>query len=261
MKTVLAVAATLLSVVALPAQVFRPATVNGAVIGGLAGAVIGNNSGDLGHNAWKGAALGAAAGGLIGSAVDDANHGYRRSTPWSSSLHVSYGHGWGHRGRHHGHYRPSGFHYPHWGHYRPGYHHHHHFGPRTHIGVTYHYPSYRHSRRVVYSRPSYAQSGLWLGGITGAIIGHNSGSGNAWRGAAIGAGAGLLLGSLADHDAARDERVREETSFPTVAEESSSAPASRPAATGGTTQNANVINNYYGSSGGAMSSANSMFGR
>jgi hypothetical protein len=47
---------------------------------------------------------------------------------------------------------------------------------------------------------SYATNGLWLGALTGAIIGHNSGSlhHNGWRGAAVGAGVGLLLGSIAD---------------------------------------------------------------
>ncbi len=56
-------------VVPVSAQVFRPETVNGAVLGGIAGAVIGNNSGSLNHNAWKGAAIGAVAGLLAPFAV------------------------------------------------------------------------------------------------------------------------------------------------------------------------------------------------
>jgi uncharacterized protein YcfJ len=44
---------------------------NGAILGALAGAVIGNNSGDLRHNGWRGAGLGAAAGYLIGSIAEN----------------------------------------------------------------------------------------------------------------------------------------------------------------------------------------------
>jgi outer membrane lipoprotein SlyB len=44
---------------------------SGAVFGALAGAVIGNNSGDLRHNGWRGAGLGAAAGYLIGSIAEN----------------------------------------------------------------------------------------------------------------------------------------------------------------------------------------------
>jgi len=40
-------------------------------------------------------------------------------------------------------------------------------------------------------------NGAALGAIAGGIIGHNNGGGG-WRGAAIGAGSGLLLGSLMD---------------------------------------------------------------
>lgn len=44
----------------------------GLILGGLAGAIIGRNSGSLGHNAWRGAAYGALAGTVIGS-IHDAN--------------------------------------------------------------------------------------------------------------------------------------------------------------------------------------------
>src|SRR2546426_11700130 len=46
-----------------------------------------------------------------------------------------------------------------------------------------------------YSRPNYAWTGAALGGIAGGIIGHNNGR-RTGEGIAIGAGAGLLLGSL-----------------------------------------------------------------
>lgn len=47
---------------------------------------------------------------------------------------------------------------------------------------------------------SYTAGGLWWGALTGAIVGHNSGSlhHSAGRGAAIGAGVGMLLGAIAD---------------------------------------------------------------
>src|SRR5690606_31947518 len=45
-------------------------TANGLLLGALAGAVIGNNSGDLGNSAWRGAAYGAAGGLLLGAIAD-----------------------------------------------------------------------------------------------------------------------------------------------------------------------------------------------
>src|SRR5215471_7098064 len=51
-----------------------------------------------------------------------------------------------------------------------------------------------------YSRPNYAVGGTLLGALTGGIIGstiHNQG----WEGAGIGAAAGLVLGSIAEHSA------------------------------------------------------------
>jgi hypothetical protein len=48
------------------AQIFQPNIVNGAILGGIAGAIIGNNSG---HHAGEGAIIGTAAGAVIGSMV------------------------------------------------------------------------------------------------------------------------------------------------------------------------------------------------
>jgi outer membrane lipoprotein SlyB len=112
---------------------------------------------------------------------------------------------------------------------------------------------------TTYSRPSRAASGALLGGIAGAIIGHNSGDlrHNAWRGAAIGAGAGLLLGSLAD----RAEETRPAVvnyaspeNEPVVNNQTSANSAATP-------QNVTIINNYYGSNTTPMGGANSLFGR
>ncbi len=260
MKSAVTLSLALLVASPAQAQLFRPSTVNGAVIGGIAGAVIGNNSGDLGHNAVRGAAIGTVAGALIGSAVDDSRErsdsGSYRSRGSGSSVYLSYGHSSYARHHHHHGYRGHVGHYGygHWGHfphYRShGYYHY----PRSHVGVTYVYrPSYRYAD-TVYSRPNYAGTGALFGGIAGAIIGHNSGSRNAWAGAAIGAGAGLLLGSVAEREARAEEALRDQRASAAAATaETSSAPAQSP-------QNVTIINNYYGNSG-AMSSANSMFGR
>lgn len=208
MKTLIALALSLLALVPARAQIFRPETVNGAVLGGIAGAVIGNNSGDLHHNAWKGAAIGTVAGALIGSAVADSREYDRRTqVPVPSGY-------------------DSGCYYS----YSPGYY------------RTYHYYDY--------DRPSYAAQGLLLGGVAGAIIGNNSHGHNAWRGAAWGAGAGLLLGAIADENARyRERRVVYVPAPETVETQPQTSP-----------QNVTVINNYYGNTA-PTGSANSMFGR
>lgn len=60
-----------------------------------------------------------------------------------------------------------------------------------------------------------AVNGAVLGGVAGAIIGNNSGDlrHNAWRGAAYGAGAGMILGSMADR--AHERRVATHVPVPT----------------------------------------------
>jgi hypothetical protein len=67
MKTfLLALSLAAAGVNAANAQVYRPAVVNGAVLGGIAGAFIGGHNNDR----WgEGALIGAAAGALLGSAV------------------------------------------------------------------------------------------------------------------------------------------------------------------------------------------------
>ena len=69
---------------------------------------------------------------------------------------------------------------------------------------------------VVYSAPVAAPSGpaatgFWLGALAGGILGHNSGDlgHHAWRGAALGAGAGLLLGSVVEASRAAPVSYRE----------------------------------------------------
>lgn len=160
MKTILSLAVALVAFVPAQAQIFRPASVNGALLGGLAGAIIGNNSGSLNHDAWKGAAIGAGAGLLIGSAIDanqrDVWHGSGAPAPRVSGEFV----------------------------YRSG--------PA--------YRPYPYSGGYYYSRPDYRGTGLILGGIGGAIIGNNSRGfrHDAWRGAAWGAGLGYIIGAIAE---------------------------------------------------------------
>lgn len=112
MKTILSLGVALLAVASAQAQIFRSEAVNGAVLGGIAGGIIGHNSGDLRNNGWKGAAIGATAGLLIGQAIGDARAerdygrggGYvYRSVPSvrvGIGYHSGYHRGWGH---HHGH--------------------------------------------------------------------------------------------------------------------------------------------------------------
>jgi hypothetical protein len=56
------------------------------------------------------------------------------------------------------------------------------------------------------SRPDYGGLGMILGGVTGGIIGHNH-HGQTAEGVAIGAGAGLLLGTIAE-EVAREREAR-----------------------------------------------------
>jgi len=189
MKTTLVFFFALLTAASASAQVLRPEAVNGALWGGLAGAVIGNNSGDLHHNAWRGAAYGAGAGLLIGSIVGDA-HDRRVAT------HVpvpDYPRTYVYRNA------PSYYGYGYYG--RPG-----HRRGGSYGYVSYETPIYTDG---YYDRSDYAGNGLLLGALAGAVIGNNSGGlgHNAWRGAAYGAATGYILGSIAESNARQRESV------------------------------------------------------
>lgn len=264
MKTALACCLALLPLVSVRAQVFRPEALNGAMLGGIAGAVIGNNSGDLHHNAWKGAAIGAGAGMLLGEAVGNSRAAGRATqvnAPYATSggyvyrsepsvrvgIGIGYGHGrgyWGNRGFGHIGYRDYGYWPRSYGraYYAPS------FG--YYDGYGYGYPYY--NDYGYYGTGSAAANGLLLGALAGGIIGHNSGDfhHNGWRGAAWGAGAGLLLGSIAD----AYHRPVVVQSAPAV--QVQAQPAVQPAP-----QQTTIINNYYNSSPTTMSGANSLFGR
>jgi hypothetical protein len=205
MKTTIAFALALLALAPAQAQIFRPETAGGVVLGGIAGAIVGNNSGSLHHNAWQGAAIGAGVGLLFGSALGES----RYQDAWANTqvpLPGAYV------------YRDAPAYYD--------------------VGPAY-----------AYDRPDYAATGTLLGGIAGAIIGNNSHGHNAWRGAAIGAGAGYLFGSIAENSARRREAA--------AAQVATASPAPAPAP-----QNVTVINNYCGNSAPApMAQANALFGR
>ncbi len=69
---------------------------------------------------------------------------------------------------------------------------------------------------VIYSAPvaapaGPAATGFWLGALAGGILGHNRGDlgHSAWRGAALGAGAGLLIGSVVEASRTTRESYRE----------------------------------------------------
>jgi uncharacterized protein YcfJ len=129
--------------------------------GTVLGGIVG---GIIGNNSkgrtGEGVAIGAGAGWLLGTLV----HESRRERGWYSSDYVYAG-------------PPIGVTVA---------------GPNFGVSAAYGYAPV-----PVYSRPSYAWSGAALGGVTGAIIGNNS-HGRTAEGAAIGAGAGLLLGGIAD---------------------------------------------------------------
>ena len=167
MKTPVVLGLALLAFVPAQAQIFRPASLDGALLGGIAGAIIGNNSGSLHHNAWQGAAIGAGAGLLLGATADANSARYGGYGTYDYPGAYVYRHPRVVRGGYHGGYRG---------------------------GYDYGYG---------YGYGGAAADGLWLGALAGGIIGHNSRGfhHNGWRGAAWGAGVGWLLGSIADANA------------------------------------------------------------
>ncbi len=201
MKTAFVLVLALAAFAPAQAQIFRSPVFGGAVLG----AVIGRNSGSLGHNAWRGAAYGAAAGLLLDGAFGP---GY-------------YGGGYGYYGASN---RRYGWSTP---------------GVYVYRDAPVVYADYGYDYNYDYAfdaRPNYPASGLWLGALAGAIIGRNSGSlgHNAWRGAAYGAGVGYLLGSVADSNVRRREVLA-----------GYSAPVATTSAAATAPQQVTIINNYY----------------
>lgn len=213
MKTLLSLGLALLAVASAQAQLFGPRAANGALLGGIAGAVIGHNSGSLSHNGWQGAAIGAGVGAVLGAAADHSDARRDRGWPGASGGYV-----------------------------------------------------YRDGARGGYYGGGFARDGVWLGALAGGIIGHNSGGNwrhNGWRGAAWGAGAGWLLGSVLDANYGyyRDYGYGYDYGYPRPVALATPQPVvvqSAPAAAA--PQQVTIINNYYGNAS-PMASANSLFGR
>ena len=220
MKTLFSLALGLLALTSAHAQVFGPRAANGALLGGIAGAVMGHNSGSLSHNGWQGAAIGAGIGALIGASAD------RDAGRYDS----------GYRGTRGGYV------------YRDG---------------------YRGSSHGGYYRGSAARDGLWLGALAGGIYGHNHGGNwrhDGWRGAAWGAGAGWLLGSIYDANRYYDYGYDGYGSYNYGYPRAISMPAPQPVVVQAAPQAApapqqiTIINNYYGNAS-PMTQANTLFGR
>lgn len=233
MKTAVNVllAALALSAVPAKAELFSSSAAGGALLGGIAGAIIGNNSGH--GNGAQGALIGAGAGLLLGAMADN-------NRPGRVYVHGSVGP----RFHHGGHYQPCRP-YGYYGYYQR---------PAVYISTPVYYAAPAPVYRTTYRQPSYAGTGLVVGGITGAIIGNNSGRHNTWRGAAIGAGAGLLIGAIAD-SAAREREVQVEQAPAYVPETQVRTQSST------TPQNVTIINNYYYTPSTPMSSVNGIYGR
>lgn len=262
MKKLLALTLVCATGLTASAQLFRPEVTSGALLGGLAGAVIGHNDG---RHGWEGAAYGALAGAVIGSIVGEANdqrwHGHTqvrrpviyRDSGYRSPFYAHYGYGY------HG-YRP----HSHWSYgYRSGSYYH---SPRySSYYPRSHYP--RYYRDYGYGHVSYyggsgdrIVGGSLLGAGIGAIIGHNNGR-RGWEGAAYGALAGAVIGSITDRGdySSRPYRRVVGARYYEQPEIVYAPPQTAPQAA--QPQQVTIINNYYAPTTTPMSSANSLFGR
>jgi hypothetical protein len=208
--------------------------------GGVAGAVIGHNSGSLGHNAWRGAAYGAGAGLVLGG-IADRDYAYRT----------------GHRVSPSWYYPRASYVYRTWPRYGYGAGYGYGYG-RPYYGSYYYGSSYYGDRSYGYGygtgRSNYAANGLFWGALTGAIIGNNSGSlgHNAWRGAGYGAAAGLLIGAIAENNA-RDREATAPVDYISSPAQSTVSAAPAPSVAPAPAVPAAPST--------PMSSANSLFGR
>lgn len=227
MKRIVLLALILVTGLSAQAQLFSgPNSLGGAILGGIAGGVIGHNNGR--HTA-EGIAIGAGAGLLLGT-IADRNQADRSYYGYSSgpAYYPSYGYNYGYAPYRHGYYS-SGYYY----------------------GA----PTY-------YSRPSYATSGAILGGIAGGVIGHNNGRHTA-EGIAIGAGTGLVLGAIADHNVRSRPVYSTAPVYVSPAVRYGYAPTvtyTQSEPTPAPTQVTIINNNYYGNAT-PMSGANGLFGR
>jgi outer membrane lipoprotein SlyB len=113
-----------------------------------------------------------------------------------------------------------------------------------------------------FHEPNRALSGAVIGGVAGGIIGHNNGRRTA-EGIAIGAGAGLLLGTLADQQAARRQALWHPTPVYHIASISPSpTPEATPSHAPPVSSEPILLRPIGGAAGPApMAGANALFGR
>ncbi|HZP58747.1 MAG TPA: glycine zipper family protein [Opitutaceae bacterium] len=198
MKMPFCLALALLTVAPARAQIFGSNATGGALLGGLAGGIIGYNN----HNqTGRGIAIGAASGLILGSFADQARYNAYQQTqvPVPSSYYV---------------YRQA---------------------PAYYYQTPASYSSDYYGDDYGYERPNYMASGALLGGLAGGIIGYNNHH-QTGRGILIGTASGLILGSLAEHAAREREAAAATPVIVTTAPvappapEAPAAPAAPPAA-------------------------------
>ena len=170
-----------------PGYYYRPTrpnyAVGGTLLGAASGALIGEGaSGKPGGGAAIGAGVGLLAGALVGEAR---RQDYYNSQPvvYAPAPTASVGYGYGPGGP------PPDVYYT----------------PNAYAAPGYYYRP---------TRPNYAVGGTLLGAASGALIGEGA-SGKPGGGAAIGAATGLVLGSIAEHTARKQEQ-RFASAQPTV---------------------------------------------
>jgi len=186
------------------AQLLNPDAIAGAGLGAMIGGISGgncHNGGFSGNDAAIGAGIGLVAGSLLGEArrqsqPESEGYVYAPAPPPT----VTFGYGYGNCSS-------SAYVY---------------YAPNYYTAPGYYYRS-APQPVVPTSRPNYAVSGTLLGAASGALIGsgiHHQ----TWQGAAIGAGAGLVLGGAAEY--ATRKQQQKASNVQTVAQNQVFTPAS-----------------------------------
>lgn len=188
MKTMLLSCVAGAAMLSAQAQLFSPDAITGAGLGAMIGGISGgdcHNGGFSGNDAAVGAGIGLLAGTLLGEArrqsePDTVGYAYAPAPAPA----VSFGYGYGNCGS-------SAYVY---------------YSPNYYTAPGYYYRPAPQPVSTVYqsSRPNYAVGGTLLGAASGALIG--VGSDQAGQGAAIGAGAGLVLGGIAEYASRKHEK-------------------------------------------------------
>lgn len=192
MKKIILACLTSATLFSAQAQLFSPESFGGALWGGLIGGVVGANHrhGFSGNGAAIGAGVGFLAGSLVGESRSRYYHSsYPHGYVYTSGPGVAVGYG----------YTPYVY-----------------YAPNAYCAPGYYYQP---------PRPNYAVGGTIVGAASGALIG--AGNHDAGKGAAIGAAAGLVLGTAAEINAQRREQHWAEAQTTTVVQ-SAPAPQTQP---------------------------------